>query len=103
MSLPLLKRSRFLEDYAGIVLSLQDLNPKVANRICDEVEAALKLISTHPEIARRAGFSKAPDVRIWPVRRYPNYVMLYRVTPTHAVLLRLLHGAQDLPRLVPAE
>ena len=72
-----------------------------AHRFCDEVEAAIKLIATHPEIARKAGFAKASEARIWPVRRYPNYVILYRVTPTDVVFLRLLHGARDLPPLIP--
>ena len=103
MGLPVLKRSRFLEDYTRIVLTIQEANPMAAHRFCDEVEAAIKLISTQPEIARKAGFSKAPEARIWPVRRYPNYVILYRVTPTDVVFLRLLHGARDLPPLIPNE
>ena len=74
-----------------------------AHRFCDEVEAAIKLISTHPEIARKAGFPNAPEARIWSVRRYPNYVILHRVTPTNVVFLRLLYGARDLPPLVPNE
>ena len=74
-----------------------------AHRFCDEIEAAVQLISTHPEIARKAGFPKAPETRIWPVRRYPNYVILYRMTPTDVVFLRLLHGARDLPPLIPNE
>ena len=101
MALPVLKRSRFLDDYTGIVLAIQEANPAAAHRFCNEVEAAIKLISTHPEIARRAGFPKAPEARIWPVRRNSNYVILYRVTSTEVVLLRVLHGARDLPPLVP--
>lgn len=99
MGLPLLKRSQFLDDYTEIVLRIQEANPVAAHQFCDEVEMALKLIATHPEIARLAGFPKAPSTRIWPLRRYPNYVLLYRVTESEVVLLRLLHGARDLPPL----
>jgi len=74
-----------------------------AHRFCDAVEAAIKLISTQPEIARKAGFPKAPEARIWPMGRCPNYVILYRMTPTDVVFLRLLHGARDLPPLIPNE
>lgn len=103
MGLLVLKRSRFLEDYTGIVLTIQEANPMAAHRFCDEVESAIKLISTHPEIARKAGFPNTPDARIWPVRRYPNYVILYRVMPIDVVFLRRLHGGRDLPPLVPNE
>ena len=84
-------------------MSLQEVNPPAAHRFCDAVEAALKLISQHPEIARLAGFAHASTVRIWPVRRFPNYVLLYRVTATEIVVLCLLHGAQDLPAMIPGE
>jgi plasmid stabilization system protein ParE len=103
VTLPLLKRRRFFENYARIVLSLQEVNPQAAHRFCDSVDAALKLIAQHPKIARLAGFAHAPTVRIWPIRRYPNYVLLYRVTDTEIVLLCLLHGAQDLPRMISDE
>ncbi len=99
MGLPLLKRSKFLDDYTEIVLRIQEANPVAAHNFCDEVEAALKLISQHPEIARVAGFPKAPGTRIWPLRRYPNYLLLYRVTENEIILQRLLHGARDLPPL----
>jgi plasmid stabilization system protein ParE len=103
VSLPLLKRSQFLSDYTSVVLSLQEVNPLAAHRFCDEVDAAVKLISTHPEVARKAGFTKAPEVRIWPVRRFSVYVILYRIIPDHVIALRLLHGAQDLSSLIPNE
>ena len=99
MGLPLHKRSRFLDDYTEIVLRIQEANPVAAHNFCDEVETALELISTHPEIARLAGFPKAPSTRTWPLRPYPNYMLLYRVTGNEIILQRLLHGARDLPPL----
>ena len=66
MGLPLLKRSKFLEDYAEIVLRIQEANPTAAHAFCDEVETALALISKNPEIARRAGFlTKGQACRGW--------------------------------------
>jgi len=99
----LLKRTRFLEDYREVVLYLADVNPAAADRFCDAVEAALEVLASHPEIAPKAGFPRAPEVRMWPLRRYPNYLVFYRVTGSSIVLLRLLHGAQNLPPLIPNE
>ena len=99
----LLKRSRFLEDYREIVLYLADVNLFAADRFCDAVEAALEVLCSHPEMGPKAGFPNAPEVRLWPLRRYPTYLIFYRVTKTEVVVLRLLHGSRDLPPHVPAE
>jgi plasmid stabilization system protein ParE len=37
-------------------------------------------------------------VRLWPVSRYRNYLVLYRVEPERIRVLRLLHAAQDWTR-----
>jgi plasmid stabilization system protein ParE len=42
-------------------------------------------------------------VRMWPLRQHPNYLIFYRVTGSSVVMLRLLHGARDLPPLIPEE
>jgi plasmid stabilization system protein ParE len=99
----LLKRRQFLEDYREIVLRLADMDVMAADRFCDAVEAALEMLSSHPEIGPKAGFPRAPDARMWPLRRYPNYLLFYRVAGTSIVVLRLLHGAQNLPPLIPKD
>jgi plasmid stabilization system protein ParE len=37
-------------------------------------------------------------VRIWPVPRYRNYLVLYRIEPERIRVLRILHAAQDWTR-----
>lgn len=37
-------------------------------------------------------------VRLWPVSRYRNYLILYRVEPQQIRVLRVLHAAQDWTR-----
>ena len=37
-------------------------------------------------------------VRLWPISRYRNYLILYRVEPTQIRVLRILHAAQDWTR-----
>jgi toxin ParE1/3/4 len=99
----LLKRSQFLEDYRGIVLEIAAANVLAADRFCDTVETALDLLISHPEAGPRAGFLKAPDVRFWPLRHFPNYLLFYRVAGKSVIVLRLLYGARNLPVLIPAE
>jgi plasmid stabilization system protein ParE len=37
-------------------------------------------------------------VRLWPVVRYRNYLILYRIEPQQIRVLRVLHAAQDWTR-----
>ena len=37
-------------------------------------------------------------VRLWPVRRYPNFLILYRPEAKLIRVLRILHAAQDWTR-----
>jgi plasmid stabilization system protein ParE len=97
----LLKRARFLDDYRKIILRIADVNVLAADRFCDAIESALDLIAAHPEIGPTASFPKAPEVRFWPLRRYPDYLIFYRVERNSVILLRLLSGRRDLPPLIP--
>jgi toxin ParE1/3/4 len=50
--------------------------------------------------------SHAPEltgVRFFPVTRYRNYLVFYRPTATGIEVLRVLHGAQDIERILGGE
>jgi plasmid stabilization system protein ParE len=53
-----------------------------------EKGAALKGPHSKPEIG----------VRLWPVSRYRNYLVLYRIEPEQIRVLRILHAARDWTR-----
>jgi len=95
------KGSLFLADYAEIVGELCGTNPKAGDRFCDSVEQALKLLARHPQLGAKAGFRHAPQVRKWVIRQFPNYLLFYQDRADGVLLIRLLHGAQDLPRFIP--
>lgn len=95
------KGSLFLADYAGIVRELGGANPDAADRFCNAIERALALLAAHPQIGARAGFRHAPSVRKWVVQPFRNYLLFYEARPEGIVLIRLLHGARDLPPMIP--
>ena len=95
------KGSLFLSDYAEIVTKLSAANPDAAERFCDAVERVLALLATHPQLGSKAGFHHAPDVRKWVIQPFPNYLLFYEDRADGIVLIRLLHGARDLPPLIP--
>jgi toxin ParE1/3/4 len=97
------KSSRFLRDYAHIVRTIAAADPLAADRFCDAVEHALKLLASHPLIGVKAGFRHAPSVRKWVIRPYANYLLFYDPRPDKVLVIRLLHAARDLPPLIPEE
>ncbi len=102
MSSKLHKGSRFLTDYAEIVLGLSAANREAAKRFCDAVERALALRRTQPQLGSRTGFRGAPTVRKWMIQRFPNYLLSNYPLSCEAreatvVVIRFLHGACNLP------
>jgi len=95
------KGSLFLADYAEIVAGLCDVNPDAGERFCDAVERALNLLAEYPQAGTKAGFRHAPQVRKWVIQPFPNYLLFYEDRPDGVLVIRLLHGARDLPPLVP--
>lgn len=95
------KGSLFLGDYAEIVRKLTEVNPDAADRFCDALEHALNLLAQHPQLGTKAGFRRAPQVRRWVIQPFPNYLLFYEDRVDGVLLIRLLHGARDLPPLIP--
>jgi plasmid stabilization system protein ParE len=95
------KASLFLADYAEIVRKLSEVNPDAAERFCGAVERTLKLLASHPQLGVKAGFRHAPQVRKWVLREFRNYLLFYEERSDGVLMIRLLYGARDLPRLVP--
>ena len=101
MTVRLHKGSLFLADYAEIVSEICGTNPDAGERFCDAVERALGLLATHPQIGAKSGFCNAPQVRKWVIREFSNYILFYEERADGVLLIRLLHGARDLPQLIP--
>jgi toxin ParE1/3/4 len=95
------KGSLFLADYAQIVTELSEANPETAEHFCDALERSLTLLVEFPQLGSKAGFRHAPAVRKWVIQPFRNYILFYEDRPDGIVLIRLLHGARDLPPLVP--
>jgi toxin ParE1/3/4 len=44
--------------------------------------------------------AKYPDLRFWPITRYRNYLVLYRPIAGGVRILRVMHGARDVNRVL---
>jgi toxin ParE1/3/4 len=94
---PVRKSQQFEEDYIAAALYLSNENPTAALNFLDAVDAAVELLSDHPEMGPMWRYA-TPDkpTRFLLVPGFHNYLLFYRHAPGEVVLGRLLHGAQDL-------
>jgi toxin ParE1/3/4 len=84
-----------IEDY----ISAQD--PAAAARVRTAIVQQSITLGRTPELGmalRNPTDKHEIGVRLWPVRRYRNYLILYRIEPERLRVLRVLHAAQDWTR-----
>ena len=79
--------------------------PERAIRFLREADATLKRLSGMPGIGviHDSGDPLLADIRVSPVSRHKNFLVFYRPVTEGIVVLRVLHGARDLPSLLDEE
>src|SRR5438067_1568928 len=95
----LLKRPAFFRDLDHCASYIAKDNPDAARRLIDAAESACQLLLLQPDIGHQERFRRHKDIRSWRVKGFENYLIFYRVTANSVDILRLLHGARDLPTL----
>lgn len=80
-------------------------NVNAASRLIEAVEIAFERLSQMPEIGSIREFSnpRLSCVRMWPVPKFPRYLIFYQVVEDSIRILRVLHGARDIPALFDDE
>jgi toxin ParE1/3/4 len=73
-------------------------NPAAARRVLERLRAQARKLAQTPGIGRSRKDLR-PDLFSFPVGRH---VLFYRSQPGGIVLVRVLHGARDLPALFSA-
>ena len=73
-------------------------NPAAARRIVERLRAQARKLAATPGIGRSRKDLR-PDLFSFPVGRH---VLFYRPQPGGIVLVRVIHGARDLPTLFSA-
>ena len=81
------------QDLIGIWSYISDDNSYAADRLLDEIDEICDTLADAPH-AGRLREDLAPGLRSLPVG---NYVILYRPHGDGIIVIRVLHGARDLP------
>jgi toxin ParE1/3/4 len=74
-------------------------NPTAAQGLHDAVQQAAVRIAQFPEIGRLRPDVTTLGLRLLPLTGFP-YVIVYDARPKPPVIVRVLHGARDLPDLL---
>jgi toxin ParE1/3/4 len=83
------------QDYRDILEYLADHSEQAAERFAEEVADRIRLLSTQPRIGRPRD-DLAPGVRSIVIGQY---ILFYRASDSEVVVLRILHGSRDIPRV----
>jgi toxin ParE1/3/4 len=84
------------DDLLEIWVGLAANNVSAAERLMDDLDAATQILATQPLIGK-ARREFGPEIRSFPVR---DYVIVYRPIMGGVELVRVVHGARDLERLL---
>jgi len=65
----------------------------------ESLKQAIRQIQATPEIGRLRRDLPLPDIRTLNLRKYPKYLVFYRLHQGEIELLRVRHGMMSLPEL----
>ncbi|MGH7976613.1 MAG: type II toxin-antitoxin system RelE/ParE family toxin [Limisphaerales bacterium] len=102
--LKIIRSEQALNDVADIHLFIAVENADAAERFLAALRLSFRTLAQWPEIGPRyqSNRTELSGLRFWPVRRFANYLIFYRATaaPRRLHIVRVLHGARDIPQVL---
>ena len=98
-------REAALQDVRDILAHFAGARAGVGERFIDALEAATRCLRDHPESGHLLP-SRIPSLaglRTWPVPGFPDILLVTLADRRRVSILRVVHGARDLPRLLAPE
>ena len=94
-------RSDLLEHFGFIARD----NVDAAERFLLAAEETFQQLARRPTIGRVRAFDhpRLVGLRSWPVRGFKRHLIFYRPTESGIEVIRVLHGARDLPTIFDDE
>lgn len=81
----------------------EEASLRVAERFLRQAERSIARLADNPRIGRRWQGLQAETrkgLRVWRVEGFPKILIFYRVEESGVAIVRILHGARDLPALL---
>ena len=75
-------------------------NLEAALRVHDAIRAEFELLAAHPGAGPLCEFPEPDlaDFHFWPVKKYRNYLVIYRPLVDGVEIIRVIHAATDMRR-----
>jgi plasmid stabilization system protein ParE len=89
-----------LDDLSDVWVFIARDNLEAADRVEQAVYQACELIATAPLAGSVRGDLTAFPVRFWTVQPYTNYLIVYDPKTSPVQIIRILHGARNLPSIL---
>lgn len=88
-------------DLEEIIDYIAQDNPAAAQNVREDILETAGSLGHHPDLGIRPRFSapRFKGIRFLPAREYPVYLLFYRELADEVEVLRVLHGARNLPAL----
>src|SRR5262245_238305 len=96
----LVKKPAAERDLDQIAAYLGEESPQLAIRFLRAAEKAFQQLARMPEMGSAWEAEHWPDLRVWPISRFATYLIFYQPLENGIDVIRVLHGAQDLERLL---
>lgn len=97
------QKQQALEDILEVALYLEaESSEELAYRFLDALDATFAQLAAMPLIGHSLEFEseEAQGVRIWRVSDFEAWLVFYRPTASGIEVIRVLHGARNLPTLL---
>ena len=75
-------------------------NEEAASRVEKAILDACSFLANAPLSGRIRRELTSRPLRFWPVRQFPNYIVVYDPVTKPLQIIRLLHGKRDLPQVM---
>jgi plasmid stabilization system protein ParE len=75
-------------------------NPEAADRVENAIYDACTLIVQSPLAGQQRKDLTTLPLRFWILARYPSYLIVYDPRSTPLQIIRILHGMQDVKRIL---
>jgi toxin ParE1/3/4 len=79
-------------------MAISQENPSVGLRFMDAASESIQRLAEMPRMGGLLNTSNPhlSSYRVWPVRGFDNYLIIYRILPNSLAVVRILHGARDI-------
>ena len=104
MTARIIKKPEAKRDLIDRMAYLDRTNAALAGRFLVAVETTFEQLARNPGLG---GFCELElpalaNIRVFPVKRFPKYLIFYREREDGIEVIRILHGAQDLEGIFSA-